>query len=251
MPAVSSDPNSSFSRQVCDCVDHKETLDPLDAYDPNNLNDPLSSAPTLPHPMPPHSLKLGTFDTLPLPTTLNPLNPQNHQKKQSNVNCKKEAIPIADDEGCVIAVLVGQPEDPDWESKQRKHRHGRYSALSVGISFGGGQWCVVPPSLKPSLKRMCPQFPQNLHHEGTTAQVLATLINHIAFICLAGFASGIFTAWSPSLFQCYAMHLRALLLSNDNLILNFANSIFSASTFNFGPKTVTIEHTDSGNLLFG
>ncbi|KAK0474665.1 hypothetical protein EDD18DRAFT_1367607 [Armillaria luteobubalina] len=162
----------------------------------------------------------------------------------------REAIPIANDEGRVIAVLVGQPKDPDWESI-----HTSASALldqsQVGISFGGGQQCVVPPSLKPSLKRMCPQFLQNLHHEGTVAQVLATLINHIAFIHLAGFASGIFTARSLSLFQCYAMHLRALLLSNDNLILNFANSIFSASTFNFGPKSVTIEHTDSGNLLFG
>ncbi|KAK0484267.1 hypothetical protein EDD18DRAFT_1083804 [Armillaria luteobubalina] len=172
----------------------------------------------------------------------------------SSETCR-EVIPVANDEGRVITVLAGQPEDPDWESvhtlasalldqsqgkctfsrKQQKRRRGCYSALSVGISFGGGQRC----------------FPQNLHHEGTTAQVLATLINHIAFIRLAGFASGIFAAQSPSLFQCYAMHLRALLLSNDNLILNFANSIFSASTFNFRPKTVTVEHTDSGNLLFG
>ncbi|KAK0227741.1 hypothetical protein IW262DRAFT_1264066, partial [Armillaria fumosa] len=166
----------------------------------------------------------------------------------------REAIPVTDDEGHVIAVLAGQPEDPNWESihtsvsdlldqsqgkctfswKQRKHRHGCYSALSVGISFGGGQ-----------------TFPQNLHHEGTPARVLATLINHIAFIRLVGFASGVFAAWAPSLFQYYAMHLRDLLLSNDNLILNFANSIFSACTFNFGPKTVTIEHMDSGNLPFG
>ncbi|KAK0211420.1 hypothetical protein IW262DRAFT_1280916 [Armillaria fumosa] len=82
-------------------------------------------------------------------------------------------------------------------------------------------------------------------------RVLATLINHIAFMCLAGFASGVFAAWVPSLFQYYAMHLRDLLLSNDNLILNFANSIFSACTFNFGLKTVTVKHTDSGNLPFG
>ncbi|KAK0220574.1 hypothetical protein IW262DRAFT_1272699 [Armillaria fumosa] len=160
---------------------------------------------------------------------------------------RREAIPVADDEGHVIAVLAGQPEDPNWESvhtsvsdlldqsrgkctfsrKQRKHCRSCYSALSVGISFGGGQ----------------------------TVCILATLINHIAFIRLAGFASGIvlgiFAAWVPSLFQYYAMHLRDLLLSNDNLILNFANSIFSACTFNFGPKTVTVEHTDSGNLPFG
>ncbi|KAK0225736.1 hypothetical protein IW262DRAFT_1446677 [Armillaria fumosa] len=85
---------------------------------------------------------------------------------------------------------------------------------------------------------MHPQFLQDLHHESTLARVLATLINHIAFILLAGFASGVFAAWAQSLFY------------NDNLILNFANSIFSACTFNFRLKTITIKHTDSGNLPF-
>ncbi|KAK0458714.1 uncharacterized protein EV420DRAFT_1620489 [Desarmillaria tabescens] len=98
----------------------------------------------------------------------------------------------------------------NFSRKQQMHQHGRYSALSVGISFGGGQ-----------------KHPQNLHHEGAAAHVLATLLNHIAFICLA------------------------LLLSDDSLILNFANSIFCACTFNFGPKTATFEHMDSGNLPFG
>ncbi|KAK0467697.1 uncharacterized protein EV420DRAFT_1616587 [Desarmillaria tabescens] len=86
---------------------------------------------------------------------------------------------------------------------------------------------------------------------GAAARVLATLLNHIAFIRLVGFASGAFAAWAPPLFQYYAEHLKALLLSDDSLILNFANSIFCVCTFNFGPKTATFEHTDSGNLPFG
>ncbi|KAK0211421.1 hypothetical protein IW262DRAFT_1467862 [Armillaria fumosa] len=90
MLAVSSDPDFSFSCLVYDCVDHEEILDPLDAYDLNDPNDSPSSASTMPHPTPPHSPKLRTFDTLPLPMTLNPLNPQNHQKKQSHMNCKKQ-----------------------------------------------------------------------------------------------------------------------------------------------------------------
>ncbi len=84
---MSSDPDFSFSRLVHDCVDHEEILDPLDAYDLNNLSDPLSSVPTTPHPTPPHSPKPGTFDISPLPMTLNP---RNHQKKQSHANCKKQ-----------------------------------------------------------------------------------------------------------------------------------------------------------------
>ncbi|KAK0237084.1 hypothetical protein EDD85DRAFT_770799 [Armillaria nabsnona] len=162
----------------------------------------------------------------------------------------REAIPIMDKEGRVIGVLAGQPDDPGWDEvhqsttdlldashgkmKQGTHRRGRYPILSSRISFGGGQ-----------------TFPQNLHNEGPTAHILTTLINHIAFICLAGFASGVFAAWALSLFQYYAMHLKELLLNDDTLVLNFANSIFAACTFNFGPWTVCFEHMDLRNLPFG
>ncbi len=33
--------------------------------------------------------------------------------------------------------------------------------------------------------------------------------------------------------------------------MNWANSIFSCATFNFGPRTLCFRHTDSGNLPFG
>ncbi len=61
---------------------------------------------------------------------------------------------------------------------------------------------------------------------------------------------GIFAAWALSLFQYYATHLKELLLNDDSLVLNFANSIFAACTFNFGPWTVCFEHMDSRNLPF-
>ncbi|PBK58707.1 hypothetical protein ARMSODRAFT_900187, partial [Armillaria solidipes] len=90
-----------------------------------------------------------------------------------------------------------------------------------------------------------------LHNKGPAARILTTLINHIAFIRLAGFASGVFAAWAPSLFQHYAIHLKELFLSDNSLVLNFTNSIFAACTFNFGPQTICFEHTDSRNLPFG
>lgn len=67
----------------------------------------------------------------------------------------REAVPITDKDGRVIAVLAGQPDDPGWDEvhqsaadsldacrgkmKQGTHRRGRYPMLSSGISFGGGQ----------------------------------------------------------------------------------------------------------------
>jgi hypothetical protein len=64
-----------------------------------------------------------------------------------------------DTNGLIIAVLAGQPDDPSWHEvhgsayraiasarmrcyipkKDLDHRRGIFPALSIGISFGGGQ----------------------------------------------------------------------------------------------------------------
>ncbi|PBK83330.1 hypothetical protein ARMGADRAFT_1048467 [Armillaria gallica] len=72
----------------------------------------------------------------------------------------------------------------------------------------------------------------NLHHNKANTTVLLTLINTLAFLCLAGFAS-------------------YLLLHNASLVVNWANSVFAATMFNFSPRTLCFRHTDSGNLPFG
>lgn len=164
------------------------------------------------------------------------------------------ATPIVDQQGRVIAVLAGHPDDPDWDSvhneaaealetlrpkcklaqEQRKHRRGRFGALSYGISYGGGQ-----------------THPQNLHHNDANTSVLLTLVNCIAFMRLAAFGSSAFATWAPRTFAYYATHLHALLLHDASLIRNWLSSIFAAATFNFGPRTCCFRHTDSGNLPFG
>ncbi|PBK59998.1 hypothetical protein ARMSODRAFT_1027006 [Armillaria solidipes] len=106
--------------------------------------------------------------------------------------------------------------------------------LSNGISHGDGQ-----------------MHPQNLHHSVKNTEVLSSLLNCVAFICLAGFGSAAFATWAPSLFCYYATHLRNLLLHDATLVMNWANSIFACVTFNFGPLTLCFCHMDSGNLPFG
>ena len=49
----------------------------------------------------------------------------------------------------------------------------------------------------------------------------------------------------------YEDHLNELLDHDHTLRRNFANSIWSAAAFNFGPRTVTRPHRDSANVPFG
>lgn len=71
----------------------------------------------------------------------------------------RSSHPITDHSGRVIAVLAGQPDDPTWNTvnedasnlledlrpkckltkEQCQHRRGKFPALSIGISYGGGQ----------------------------------------------------------------------------------------------------------------
>ncbi|PBK83053.1 hypothetical protein ARMGADRAFT_945553, partial [Armillaria gallica] len=111
---------------------------------------------------------------------------------------------------------------------------GRYAAVSIGISFGGGQ-----------------THPQNLHNNCTNTQVLDILLNCILFTCLATFSSLVFATWAPNLFHYYAMYLCDLLLHDISLVMNWTSCIFAAVMLNFGPQTCTFHHTDSANLPFG
>lgn len=49
----------------------------------------------------------------------------------------------------------------------------------------------------------------------------------------------------------YEDHRDKLLENDPSLRRNFANSIWSAAAFNFGPRTITRRHRDCANLPFG
>ncbi|PBK81375.1 hypothetical protein ARMGADRAFT_1048807 [Armillaria gallica] len=92
--------------------------------------------------------------------------------------------------------------------------------------------------------------PQNLHHNKDNTAVLIALINNLAFLRLASFASSAFATWAPWTFAYYAWHLHDLLMHDATLIVNWVNSVFATATFNFRPRTLCFRHTDSGNLPF-
>ncbi|KAJ7683303.1 hypothetical protein B0H17DRAFT_1205173 [Mycena rosella] len=141
---------------------------------------------------------------------------------------------IVDQDGRIVCVFVGKPDDPEWDTKvipgaframerasrkglksgaltelDRLHRRGNFLALTAGVSFGGGQ-----------------KIPGNLVNSKPRRRILCALFRN-KYICrIAGFQSSAFAYWAPKVYREYADVLRQL----------FEN-----------PDTVAAEHTDYGN----
>ncbi|KAJ7027271.1 hypothetical protein C8F04DRAFT_1189707 [Mycena alexandri] len=166
-----------------------------------------------------------------------------------------KARPILDATGRVFALSGGHADDPNWmrdvhdpaveameaaraqckvPQARTYHRRGNFAPLTAGDSYGGGQ-----------------TQPGALVNGVINTAVLCSLMSNIAFIRLAGFATGLFANWSPRLFDYYATHMRKFYKRYTHLRRPFLNSIWSACTFNLGPRTCCLGHRDFGNLAFG
>ncbi|KAJ6522122.1 hypothetical protein DFH09DRAFT_938563, partial [Mycena vulgaris] len=165
---------------------------------------------------------------------------------------------ILDAHGRIIAILLGRPEDPDWDDvvrdavkamnrarragrasgafrrKDINHRRGRYALLSTGVSFGGGQ------------KR-----PGNLVNSPKRQKIINYLLRNKSLRRLAGFQSSGFARFAPKLWRYYVDNLRLLFEHHPGLQHNFSNSIFPAATLNLGPSVVTDSHFNFNNLMHG
>ncbi|OCH83552.1 hypothetical protein OBBRIDRAFT_566444, partial [Obba rivulosa] len=162
--------------------------------------------------------------------------------------------PILDSEGRVFAALAGQPKDANWalvhtgaaaamdcvqeqisfQQKEQDHRRGMYPALSVGVSYGGGQKAVG-----------------NLVNSAPHSKALRSLLLDPNIKRIANFGNAAMQLIAPKLYAYYEDTVQALRLWNKKLEFNFSNNVFGAATFNFGPKVVTEPHTDRQNLPFG
>ncbi|KAJ3870748.1 hypothetical protein F5051DRAFT_341685, partial [Lentinula edodes] len=147
--------------------------------------------------------------------------------------------PFVDGDNRVIGLVV-YPDDPSiiacadeaarliqelrpeasFTSKQRKSRRGDFPQLSGGVAHGGGR-------LKPS----------NIIHNEKNALVLDKLFKSKPFQRLSGFATGVFKAWAPRLYEYCADHFERLLASDCSLMRIFKNSVLPVAAFNFGPLT--------------
>ncbi|KAJ7716710.1 hypothetical protein B0H16DRAFT_1338676 [Mycena metata] len=163
--------------------------------------------------------------------------------------------PVLDAAGRAFTVFAGHADDPNWmcdvhdpamaaiaeagekakvSEARSHHRRGNFPPLSAGDSYGGGQ--IHPGAL--------------INGVINTA-ILCSLMSNLAFIRLAGFATGIFANWAPNLFQYYSSHMRKFYKKYRHLRRPFLNSIWSACTFNLRLHTCCLGHRDFANLAFG
>ncbi|KAH9900720.1 hypothetical protein C8Q73DRAFT_742568 [Cubamyces lactineus] len=68
---------------------------------------------------------------------------------------------------------------------------------------------------------------------------------------IAHFGSSLVRLFAPRMYAHYSTTLASLCVRDPSLKPNFARSVFSCSTFNLGPHTITRMHTDHLNLPFG
>ncbi|KAI0054473.1 hypothetical protein BV25DRAFT_1767757, partial [Artomyces pyxidatus] len=156
---------------------------------------------------------------------------------------------VKDREDRIVAIFAGHPEGDSWADTIRsaieaieefastpnsleggEERRGAFRTLSAGVSYGGGQ--PEPMVL------------------GQT-KFLAPLLKHPALIRIANFGSAIFATYAPKLYVYYAASLGKLFEYMPYLTQPFPGSIFTATSVNFGPDTVTWCHVDGGNVPFG
>ncbi|KAJ7349399.1 hypothetical protein DFH08DRAFT_914214 [Mycena albidolilacea] len=93
--------------------------------------------------------------------------------------------------------------------------------------------------------------PGELQQNLTNTQITDDLMAHKFFKRIVGFTNVLFFMWSPSLYALYESTRAAMEEWGPHLRWNFADSVFAACTFNFGPRTVTCPHLDFANLAWG
>ncbi|KAJ7279786.1 hypothetical protein C8J57DRAFT_1058650, partial [Mycena rebaudengoi] len=166
-----------------------------------------------------------------------------------------ESRPLVDQDEKVCGMYAGAPSDQNWWTEVHDravaamewarencsisevrtfHRRGNWASLTTGQSHGGGQ--VMPGTLLNGV---------------INSAILIFLLNESAFIRLAGFATGVFATWAPNLYEYYVDHMKLFYGQYPHLKRPFLNGIWSACTFNLGPKTCARGHRDFANLAFG
>ncbi|KAL0564166.1 hypothetical protein V5O48_017891 [Marasmius crinis-equi] len=155
----------------------------------------------------------------------------------------------------MIVIAPGPNDSDNWDKtckgavtateENRSHCHfsrntpgqqrGPVDAVTWGISIGNGQ-----------------PRPMMLNNQGKANRKAAERIRETeVFQNIAGFMTVMFLTWAPKLFLYYICIISTLLYHQTKLTLPFANSIFTAFTVNFSPRTVCLPHCNTKNLAFG
>ncbi|KAI0038963.1 hypothetical protein FA95DRAFT_1612970 [Auriscalpium vulgare] len=169
---------------------------------------------------------------------------------------------ILDLEERVIAVLLGRPEDGEdrplnecWKAtagrvatlfetsrkygekhdafpdKLVHHRRGNFTAVSFGMSYGGGQ-----------------KVPGMLRHTKARQAVVDRFQRSKDLARFAGHGSRGLSAFFPQPYQHMREGLHDLCQEYPDLKLPFKTSVYPTVTANLGPDTTTLDHNDCTNF---
>ncbi|KAK7434134.1 hypothetical protein VKT23_020360 [Stygiomarasmius scandens] len=164
------------------------------------------------------------------------------------------SIPIVDfRDGRILCILIGNPPgDPSWQgvhdtafeelraaatqlstlNPQARRRILKY--LTAGYSFGGGQTA-----------------PQHFNLSARERELLEPLLSSQAFARIVGHVNAAFATWAPKLYTRYAEDLDHHRQHDPNFTKTFPSTVFAAATFNLDDQTLSAEHLDYFNFLFG
>ncbi|KAK7433791.1 hypothetical protein VKT23_020560 [Stygiomarasmius scandens] len=167
---------------------------------------------------------------------------------------RKHSIPIVDHrDGRILCILISNPpNNPSWQDVHctafqeltavtaqlsfldlaARRRVLKY--LTAGYSFGGGQ-----------------KAPKHFNLSAREEELLQPLLSSQAFARIAGHINAAFATWAPRLHAHYSESLRRYCEHDPNFSPNFPSSVFAAATFNLDEQTLTAEHLDYFNFLFG
>jgi len=185
--------------------------------------------------------------------------------KFSLIGCDRKTLLILDKVGRIVAVLVGQPDDPEWvyvikdaaevleevqqlgadmdlfSEKSLDHRRGEFLAIPVGVSFGGGQTVRAFPGrfCKLYLTGFKIQEPGNLVHTQAMRRLIRKILTSHSILRIAGFQSSkgfylLFLPWlNPAKLMRIQVPLRRSLQSCTGTLLKpFRLSSANTSTSN-------------------
>ncbi|KAJ7257697.1 hypothetical protein C8J57DRAFT_1074184 [Mycena rebaudengoi] len=164
---------------------------------------------------------------------------------------------IVDADGYIVGILLGRPEDEDWddviaevtalmesvrddgikwgvfkESDFYQRRGNGSLSLNFGTSLGSGQ-----------------QKPGMLAHSPPARRLIRRIRRNKSAQRVFGFQSKGLATFAPKVFRYLVETLGPLYERDPTLEKKFRNSVFPAATVNCGPRTATFNHRDFLNLV--
>ncbi|KAI0641845.1 hypothetical protein C8Q79DRAFT_929418 [Trametes meyenii] len=158
---------------------------------------------------------------------------------------------LADAQERVVAVLAGRPEDTSWDEVVKEANRAMEATAKKctfqeqHLNHRRGSSRRWQQGSHTAVDRRLTQTPGNFRNTPSNAAALDELCQNQAIKRIAGFGCTAYSLYAPKVHRSTCASLKKLCNKHPTLQFNFTNSMFPATTFNFGPGAVCIEHVDA------